>query len=166
MKSVSSAFNSFQPLLEDHYFGRLFCWRVHEGIKLGVDSRRIALYVQSFWQQSFCNHLKEEDILLLTDHANPLIQKAITDHLFLCSQFTEISDSTDEIDRMQLSNLAQALDEHILYEEKILFPYLKHTLSHNILRKINKSLAIENKSLTRQKYLYADEFWKGAGSSL
>ena len=166
MKSVSRSFNSFQPLLEDHYFGRLFCWRVHEGIKLGVDSRRIALYVQSFWKQSFCNHLKEEDVLLLTDHANPLIQKAITDHLFLFNQFTEIACSVDKIDEAQLSNLARALDAHIFYEEKILFPHLNHTLSHNILRKINKSLTTESKSSANQKYLYADEFWKGAGSSL
>lgn len=167
MKSFSFAFNSFQPLIEDHYFGRLFCWRIHEGVKNGVDPRRIALYVQNFWRQSLCDHLNEEEALLLTDHSNPLIQKAIADHLTLFNQFTEISNFSNHIiNTHQLSNLAYALDEHIHYEEKTLFPYLKNTLNHNLLKTIHSLLKEEKKSATKQKYLYTDEFWKGSQSSL
>lgn len=166
MKSFSAAFNSFQPLIEDHYFGRLFCWRVREGIKHGVDPQRIALYVQNFWQQSLCDHLKEEEMLLLTDHSNPVIQKVMGDHVFLCAQFTEISDLMHQVNAHRLNSLAQTLDEHIRYEEKVLFPYLKNTMNHNLLKTIHSLLMEEKKSATKLKYLYADEFWKGSRSSL
>lgn len=166
MKNFSFSYNSFQPLLEDHYFGRLFCWRIHEGVKHGVDPQRIALYAQSFWQQSLSNHLKDEEVLLLTDQSNPLIQKAIADHLALYNLFTQITNSGNHSNTQQLSYLASTLDEHIHYEEKTLFPHLRNTLNHNLLKTIYALLKEDNRSATKQKYLYADEFWKGAQSSL
>ena len=166
MKSFSADFNSFQPLLEDHSFSRLFCWRIREGIKHGVDPQRIARYVQNFWQQSLSNHLKEEEMLLLTNHSCPVIQKVIADHLILCNRFTEVCSCTDPVDATQLNALAQLLDEHIQYEEKILFPHLKNTLNRNLLKTIHSSLTKEKKPSARVKYLYRDEFWKGTQSSL
>lgn len=143
------------PLREEHRYGLLFCWRVREGLKQGVDAQRISRYVRSFWSQHLSLHFKDEESALFRYQSTPVFQKMVQDHLLLHDRIMKII-SADFVQPGQLTELIHLLDEHIRFEEKELFQYLK-TASHKD-RELMSSLQL--------KHLYPDEFWKDHRASL
>ncbi|MBL7758391.1 MAG: hemerythrin domain-containing protein [Chitinophagaceae bacterium] len=143
------------PLREEHRYGLLFCWRVREGLKQGVDAQRISWYVRSFWSQHLSLHFKDEESALFRYQSTPVFQKMLQDHLLLHDRIMKII-SADFVQPGQLTELIHLLDEHIRFEEKELFQYLK-TASHKD-RELMSSLQL--------KHLYPDEFWKDHRASL
>jgi len=144
------------PLREEHRYGLLFCWRVREGVRQGVEAERIARYVHSFWSQHLCLHFKDEESALFRHQSTPVFQKMIQDHLLLRDRIQKIIATPDPVHPGQLVELVNLLDDHIRFEEKELFPYLKTHTAGN--RSFISSLQL--------KHQYADEFWKDHRSSL
>lgn len=52
------------PLSREHHFALLLCWKINEGIKLGVSADRISIYVKWFCDNYLLKHFKEEEDLL------------------------------------------------------------------------------------------------------
>ncbi|MBX3253491.1 MAG: hemerythrin domain-containing protein [Chitinophagaceae bacterium] len=158
-------FNCFRPLCDNHQSGLLFCWRVREGIKLKVTPQRIARYISYFWSQNLNPHFKEEEALLLGDPSNPVVEKALRDHLLLYNKIQRVINRSEPASADELADLVNLLDTHIQFEERKLFPYLRNVFTHEQLKQINTCLQ-ENTALHDIKSQYYDEFWKNEKSSL
>jgi hemerythrin-like domain-containing protein len=146
-------------LSRDHHASLLFCWKIRQGIKYHVEPDRIIQYVRYFWEHHFSIHFKEEEEFLFAPLKDEVVQKAIDDHekikIFIDQITVEGMESEDDI----LLELAEMVDQHVRYEERILFPHLEEKLSDEQLEAIGKQ--IDTAPLTDN---YPDNFWTKSSS--
>lgn len=143
-------------LSKDHHFTLLFSWKIRQGLKHGVDTGRIKKYVQYFWSYDMQSHFREEEEILFMPVKDDKVQKAIDDHKQIKTQIDKILKplSEEEASR-QLLLLAAAVDDHVRYEERELFPHLEQTLTEAQLETIGEQLKKE----PALQDTYEDEFW-------
>jgi hemerythrin-like domain-containing protein len=146
-------------LSRDHHASLLFCWKLRQGIKRHTAIERMVKYVQYFWSQHFAPHFKEEEEFLFAPLHDDKIQKAIEDHKKIRSIINDLSHLDSVQSTNQLSGLADTVDEHIRYEERVLYPHLEVLLSEKQLEDIGKS--ISEKPLLDN---YEDTFWEKSAS--
>lgn len=148
------------PLSRDHHFGLLFCWKIRQGIKQGVDANRIKQYILYYRDNHLNRHFQlEEDILFLSEE-DPYCGKAIKEHrqIALCMKAIETSNTSTD----QLLALADMVDAHIRYEERELFPYLENKYTAKQLSAIGAVLQKLPPEERTDKY--NDEFWTNGKS--
>lgn len=141
-------------LSQDHHASLMFCWKLRQGIKHHAFTERMVKYVQYFLNQHFTPHFKEEEEILFAPLKDNTVQKAIDDHIKIKKNINEIIFSTSKNQHEQLSALADMVDEHVRYEERILFPHLEKELTEEQLENIGN--LISNDPL---KDNYEDTFW-------
>ncbi len=146
-------------LSRDHHASLLFCWKIRQGIKHHIDVDRMANYVRYFWTQHFAPHFGEEEAFLFAPLKDDKVQRALDDH-------KQIKTSIETMDRFgiqdregKLLQLADMVDEHVRYEERILFPHLELALSDEQLTQIGTQISDEPLLDT-----YQDAFWKNPSS--
>ncbi|MEO8820082.1 MAG: hemerythrin domain-containing protein [Ginsengibacter sp.] len=141
-------------LSKDHHAGLLFCWKIRQGVKFHVEKNRMIRYVKYYWDHHFSTHFHEEEAFLFAPVKNDEVQKAIEDHQKIKIFIDKIGVSGVEKKEDDLLELADTVDNHIRFEERILFPHLQKTLSEAQLQKIGEQIDdapfVEN---------YEDQFW-------
>jgi hemerythrin-like domain-containing protein len=146
-------------LSRDHHASLLFCWKIRQGIKHHIDLDRMINYVRYFWTQHFAPHFGEEEAFLFAPLKDDKVQRALDDN-------KQIKASIETMDRLgiqdregKLLQLADMVDEHVRYEERILFPHLELSLSDEQLTQIGTQISDEPLLDT-----YQDAFWKNPSS--
>jgi hemerythrin-like domain-containing protein len=140
----------------DHHSGLLFCWKIKEGIKRGVDLLRIKKYINFFWEHHLKIHFQEEEALLFNRLTDELTSQAKIEHLMLNKMITGINYSKSANSQDYLS-LAELMTKHIRFEERVLFPHLEAKLPTATL--ISVEAYLNQLHLTPLKDEYPDEFW-------
>lgn len=140
-------------LSREHHFGLLFCWKLRQGIKKDIPAERMQPYVSYFWKEHLQSHFEEEEIILFANVQDDLVKQAMAEHLQISQAIKSITESQN-VSVESLRQLADMLDNHIRFEERVLFPHLEQTLTANQLSELGKQL-----SPTVEKDDYADEFW-------
>lgn len=146
------------PLSKEHHAALLFCWKIRWGIHLNTDAERIAKYVQWFWEHELRPHQEEEDKLLFTDQGDALVRKASEDHYIIRKRANEIISGEKRTNEAFL-DLADFLEDHTRYEERILFPHLEKKFSEEELQHIGSVLQDDARDRTAEED-YEDEFWR------
>ncbi len=108
---------------------------------------------------SFFTHFKEEEEFLFAPVKDKEVQKALDDHQKIKTFVNKIGVSGMENEDDILLELADTVDDHIRYEERVLFPHLQEQLSDEQLEMIGEQIVDE--PLTDN---YEDEFWKKSSS--
>lgn len=142
-------------LSRDHHAGLLFCWKIKEGLKKGVDLLRINKYVGFFWQKHLKEHFREEEALLFEQVDNDLTKQGKEEHKLLAEWFNKIISSEVKKPQEYLS-FTELLINHIRFEERVLFPYLEAQLPATTLKAVGTYLAQHHVPFNDD---YADEFW-------
>lgn len=144
-------------LSREHHFGLLLCWKIRQGIKNNIESERIASYILFFFDNDLEEHFKdeEENLLVKLSKDDSIRQQVETDHLKINRLITSIR--TGNVSPALLSDLADSLDKHIRYEERIVFNYLQQKLSGAELEKLAEQHAAKPCDLDEK---WADHFWK------
>lgn len=141
-------------LSKDHHASLLFCWKIRQGIKYHIHFARLLNYVQYFWDRHFCEHFKEEEKFLFAPYMDEIVQQAIDDHRQIKKLIERLPPEVAGKQQELLSQLADTVNEHVRYEERILFPHLEEKLSEEQLEMIGKQITdeplIDN---------YEDNFW-------
>lgn len=142
------------PLSKDHHDGLLFAWKIKQGLKNGADIKLIAKYVQWFWKNHLQEHFREEEQILAPHlpEDNELLKQMIDEHHGIESMVHINENIADEI---LLLNLAQAIDEHIRFEERQLFPYAEKAIPEKELNLIYDQLS----KVPVQCKTWEREFW-------
>ena len=145
-------------LSKDHHASLLFCWKLRQGIKYHVDIERLVKYVQYFWAHHFSAHFKEEEEFLFKPVQDEVVQKAIDDHQKIRIFIDQIGFSGTEKENALLE-LVELVDQHVRYEERILFPHLEKKLS-------DEQLEIIEKQINTEPWMdnYEDHFWTKSSS--
>jgi iron-sulfur cluster repair protein YtfE (RIC family) len=107
-----------QSLSREHHHGLLLCWKIRNGLKNKIEPDRIKRYTDWFWETHLKSHfeIEEKYIFPILDDENELVLKALAEHRSLNRLFK----STTELLK-NLSLIAEELESHIRFEERILF---------------------------------------------
>jgi hemerythrin-like domain-containing protein len=142
------------PLSREHHEGLLFGWKIKQGLKNGTDINTIGRFVQWFWVSHLQEHFRlEEQVLAAYMPAGDLmVDRMINEHQEI-EALIHINENI--VDEANLLNIADAIANHIRFEEREFFPHAESTISLENLDKIYEHLSIE-KALTGN---WRDEFW-------
>lgn len=140
-----------KQLSREHHHGLLLCWKIREGIKKNVAPERIKAYADWFWEEHLERHFKEEEdfIFPILPNTNENIKKAIDEHRSIKKLFQKKTDLINTLNRIQ-----HELENHIRFEERILFNEIQDTASEEHLQKIKINHS------EKFKDNLSDEFWK------
>lgn len=143
---------ALQPLGREHHTGLLFSWKIREGLKRNADLMRMKNYADWFWNSHLQSHfdLEEKHVFSILPNDNEKKQQALNEHQHIKSLF-EVS--TPTID--SFSNLEKQLEQHIRFEERVLFNEIQQAASDEQLQ----AIAAHHQDTIQDDW--ADEFWKG-----
>lgn len=120
----------------DHHAGLLLCWKVRQGLRNRIPLSRISDYVLFFFDRDLSIHFAEEENNLFTNLTinDPLKLRALTEHQLIRDVISALrnGDATPE----SINTLADTLEKHIRFEERVLFNYLQKNLTHLELEKL------------------------------
>jgi iron-sulfur cluster repair protein YtfE (RIC family) len=139
-----------------HHLGLLFCWKITQGLKTGVDLNRICKYVEYFWQQHLQKHIKDEEKILFSQLKDRSVKKALNEHKLIAEQVQEIANHPENNKIKSLTKLVDLVYDHIRYEERILFPHLETKLNREQLDNIGTRI-LNLPPLLQDEY--EDQFW-------
>ena len=141
-------------LSRDHHASLMFCWKLRQGDRQQVALDRMKKYVDYFFHEHLRPHFHEEETILFAGlHVDEKVRKAMNDHVEITDLANNITGAS-ATDRQIIMQLADVVDKHVRYEERILFPYLEQLLSNEQLEAIGKQIDGEP-----AKDNYPDEFW-------
>ena len=139
-----------QPLSRDHHHGLLFCWKIRKGVRAGVQPERMVAYKKYFHQAHIIPHFEEEETLLfpIVGSGHPQVIQALEEHASIQQQFLQAATAEE------FTKLANALDDHIRFEERVLFNTIQQAATAGQLTELAKH---HHQELADD---WADEFWK------
>ena len=143
------------PLSREHHEGLLFVWKIRQGIKKDIHPERMIAFVNWFWQSELEVHFRKEEQVLI-----PLLLSREDLKNRLLHEHAHIVDSI-EVARHNsyfetLENLAQAVNDHIRCEERVLFNEVERMVSSEELMIIGEQLRDEKRC-----GVWEDAFWEG-----
>lgn len=141
-----------QFLSREHHHALLLSWKIRTGFSKGVETSRIKSYVDWFYNNHIKQHFKmeEEYIFPVLGHNHQLVKKAISEHKRLAKLFS----NQVNIEK-SLSLIEEELEQHIRFEERVLFKEIQAIATKQQLEMIDKVH-------TEQKFIdnTQDAFWK------
>lgn len=142
---------NLQPLSRDHHNGLMFCYRINKGLDNNIDEMRLKKYADWFYKNHIQEHFRvEEDLIFpLLGSDNKLIKTALEQHQSILELFTTTTNLSEV-----LKSLGLQLEEHIRFEERILFNEIQLQASEQQL----KAIHIEELE-TSCSVGWEDEFW-------
>lgn len=144
---------ALKPLSRDHHQGLLLCWKIREGLKNEVDTSRIVKYAKFFYLSHLVPHFKfeESQVFPLLEPGNVLVRKAIEEHRYLESLFLK-----NDADNKTLETLEKALEDHIRFEERILFMEIQ---KHATVKELDNLEKLEKEAPSSSPDDWEDSFW-------
>lgn len=142
---------ALKPLSRDHHHGLLLCWKIRQGFRKGVDANRIKQYCDWFWKAHLENHFEIEEKYLfpILPPNNKLIVRALAEH----RRIRRLFESKEELIK-NMNYIEEELEQHIRFEERILFNYVQEIASREQLLMIEAIHSIKfEDNLT-------DPFWE------
>ena len=130
------------PLSREHHDGLLFVWKLREGLRNNTAIETLGNFCTWYWKQHIKLHFHQEENILLqymvSDHTMVLQLKR--EHNDIRELFLSINHNPDII---TIGMLADFIDRHIRFEERILFKHLEKTHSQEQLDVIFKQLDVQ-----------------------
>ena len=142
---------ALQPLSREHHHGLLLSWKIRAGFSKDIAPERIKVYADWFFKTHLMPHfeMEEQFVFSILGPNNEFVKKALAEHRLLKRLFED-----DDI-KMALSKIEEALDKHIRFEERVLFPEIQKAATELQLMEVEK---IHQETDFVDKL--DDEFWK------
>ena len=138
------------PFSKDHHFALLLIWKIRQGLRFDIETLRMGTYINFFFENNLKEHFKEEEELLFTqlDENDDLRLSAEKDHamLSLLNENIKLQPTIANI-----KEFADKLEEHIRFEERLLFAHLQSILQRSQLNSIREKMA---------KHIQKEDDWK------
>lgn len=113
-------------------------------------------YVAYFAKDHMAPHFDEEEsILFPAASGDDLVKQAVAEHRIILELVDHIVPAEDQELDILLCDLAETVDKHVRFEERVLFPHLEQLIPEPILKEISEKLDHEP-----EKDTFQDEFWK------
>jgi hemerythrin-like domain-containing protein len=139
------------PLSREHHDALLFTWKIKQGLKNGTPPAEISDYIKWYWDNNLKEHFAQEEKILLpyVPGDGEMAKQLKNEHKTIRSLMLK------EMNKASLVLLADILNAHIRFEERIFFPYIEQTVSaaelNNIFQELNLHPGCQSK--------WHNEFW-------
>lgn len=142
---------ALQSFSKEHHYGLLLSWKIRQGLKSEIPIGRIWKYVDWFWQKHLSGHFEDEETILfpILSEENKNIKKAISQHKRLKRLF-----QSSPKDIRILNSIEEELEQHIRFEERILFNEIQEVANDEQLKRIEELHQFSDEEE------WKDEFWK------
>ena len=122
----------------EHHHGLIFAVRLRKAHQ--ADAETLKRYIKDFWEDSLDAHFNNEENSFLTFITNKeLKHRFLSEHKQIRALYQDIKDG--DIDIIEKSKqFGVLINDHIRFEERILFPWLQENLSKDELVHIGSSL--------------------------
>ncbi|GGK13312.1 hypothetical protein GCM10007962_04510 [Yeosuana aromativorans] len=119
---IQKRHKALQNLSREHHHGLLLSWKIRTGFNKNIEANRIKVYADWFFKTHLIPHfeLEETHIFTILKSDNELVKKALSDHRRLKRLFTSTGDDTKTLNKIE-----EELEQHIRFEERILFPEIQ-----------------------------------------
>lgn len=126
---------ALKPLSREHHHGLLLSWKIRSGFGKNIAIERIKKYADWFYKTHLIPHfeLEETEIFTLLYPDHEMVQKALEDHKRIHYLFTKESD-----EETALIAIEKELNDHIRFEERVLFPEIEKVATEEQLLHIEK----------------------------
>ncbi len=124
---------NLKALSREHHHGLLLCWKIKTGFKNGIAANRIKKYADWMFETHLLPHFELEETLVfpILSSDNSLIKQAIAEHIELKKLFSDTTNPENS-----LKQIERILDNHIRFEERILFNEIENVASNEQLKTI------------------------------
>jgi iron-sulfur cluster repair protein YtfE (RIC family) len=142
---------------KDHHFGLLLVWKIRQGLEKAVNAERISKYVVYFFKEDLEKHFKNEEQLLFFKLPvdDVLRKRAEEEHQSIHNLVNAIDENKN--DTNLLKQLANELEKHIRFEERVLFNHLQNNITTEDLELIEKRFPNKSKTIDE---MWEDIFWE------
>lgn len=125
---------AMQPISREHHHSLLFCWKIRTGITKSVDPARMIKYADWFYRTYIIPHFEEEEkyIFPILGSDSELVKRALTEHRKIKRLFEKRNDSLTS-----LTIIEETLENHIRFEERVLFNKIQEVASEEDLSMVN-----------------------------
>jgi len=141
-----------QFLSREHHHSLLLSWKIRTGFTKNIEVSRIKYYVDWFYDNHVRPHfeMEENHIFSILGNQHELVKKALSEHKRLHKLFTD----KENIENA-LSLLEEELEQHIRFEERVLFKEIQKFAT-------DKQLKLIDQIHTEEKFTdnTEDEFWR------
>jgi len=140
-------------LSKDHHEGLLFGWKIKQGLRNGTDTKVISRFIQWFWDADLKEHFDKEEQVLAPHlpNENENVQRMFAEHEEI-EALVQINAMIPDADIFL--QLADKLNDHIRFEERILFPFAEKVIPQAELEELARELLV-----TKPKEVWKEEFW-------
>ncbi len=127
--------DALKPVSREHHQGLLLCWKIKMGLRYEIDPSRIKKYVDWFYKNHITPHFEFEEkyIFPILGEDHVLVQQALAEHQKLHELF-----STSNPSAATLKILKTTLNDHIRFEERVLFNEIQEVASPEQLEMLEK----------------------------
>lgn len=124
---------AIQPLSREHHHGLLLCFRIRVGLFRNIAIERIKEYVDWFWVHHLREHfdIEEKYVFPVLDKNDEMLIRALDEHRrleALIARDTDLAPTLDEI--------ANTLEGHIRFEERVMFNKIQEIATEAQLKDI------------------------------
>lgn len=122
-----------KPFSRDHHHGLLLCWKIKTGFSKNVEASRIRKYTVWLFDNSLLPHFEMEEKYLfpILGKDNDLIKRAIAEH----GEIKRLVQLETELQK-NLNSIKEILENHIRFEERILFNAIQSVATTEQLQQI------------------------------
>ena len=124
---------ALQPISREHHHGLLLCWKIREGFKRNIAVDRIDNYAKWCWKTHLADpfEIEETHLFPVLEKGNKLVEQAKAEHKRIKQLFE------NEANRQaSLNSIADELEQHIRFEERVLFNEIQAKASSEQLQNI------------------------------
>lgn len=138
----------------EHHHGLIFCNRLKMSNQ--ASDKILKVFVRDFWENHLSEHFENEEKLFLPLFRSSEIKvQFLWEHGRIKKLIKTIEESEGDIQKLSL-DLADLINDHIRFEERIMFPWLEKTLNLDELKAIGDTL--KDTEISAHNFLPA--FWK------
>ncbi|MBC6489425.1 hemerythrin domain-containing protein [Flavihumibacter stibioxidans] len=148
-----------QPLSRQHKAALMTCLLIRKGISKQASVAVMTDFFLQCWEKDLAPHFKEEEeqiIPLLQKHeaGKPLADTILRDHDLIRTAITHLSQA--HVNERLLEDLADQLEQHVRYEERIVFQSMQEFIPAQQLLQ----LKIHEDDHQPVCNLYSNHFWE------
>lgn len=140
----------------EHNFGLQLCQKIKEGMKNNIEPKRISAYALFFFDKDLNRHFQDEEMFLFPklERDDPMLKRALQEHQEIYYLINRIR---SDIQNLQLLNeLSNSLEEHIRFEERVLFNFLQDKLTDAELMDLAEKNSEKENDVSQE---WNDKFW-------
>lgn len=150
---------ALMPLSREHHFNLLLAWKIRTGIEAGIGKDRIVAYIVYMNEQLVEAHFEDEEKWLFEPllPEDSLCVRAMKEHAAIKKMLQQVIDEEKNTRDQLLLQLADAVEAHVRFEERELFPHIEQVFTKVKMAELQEKIHGKHGNFIE---IWDDPFWE------